>query len=93
MSKKKTPLLASKGTKLKLQNNNRKNPFNTIFESTLRKYTVLLALFIAIITIFMPAAKSKVSICVEYDKQLTSTAQLFYDTGSGYTEENSFYQK
>ncbi len=31
MSKKKTPLLASKGTKLKLQNNNRKNPFNTIF--------------------------------------------------------------
>ncbi len=31
MSKKKTPLLASKGIKLKLQNNNRKNPFNTIF--------------------------------------------------------------
>ena len=38
----------------------------------------------------MPVAKSKVSICVEYDKQLTSTAQLFYDTGSGYTEEHSF---
>lgn len=31
MSKKKTPLLASKGIKLKLQNNNRKNPFNTFF--------------------------------------------------------------
>ena len=74
MSNKKTSLLASKETKLKLQNNNRKNPFNTIFECKLRKYTVLLALFIAIITMFMPVAKSKVSICVEYDKQLTSIA-------------------
>lgn len=90
MSKKKTPLLASKGIKLKLQNNNRKNPFSTIIESKLRKYTLLLAPFIAIITIFIPVSKSKVSICVEYDKQLTSIAQLFYDTGSGYMEENSF---
>ena len=90
MSKKKTPLLASKETNLKLQNNNRKNFLSTIIESKFRKYTVLLALFIAIITIFIPVSKSKVSICVEYDKQLTSVAQLFYDTGSGYMEENSF---
>ena len=55
-----------------------------------KKTPLLFALFIAIVSVFLPVSKAKVSICVNYDKELVSIAQLFCDSGSGYIEENSF---
>lgn len=91
MSKVLQPLLALamslSGTKAKAQSESRHRERNFKYRKIMSY--IMLAFFITIISWFIPSSKSKVSFHVNYSTDLSSTAQLFYDIGSGYTEEDS----